>query len=134
MVSLIFVVFFIALSLNWRLVFASSITKVCSQDFSEEHSFVYFNESPTDSMYPTINKTSIAYIEKITNKSKLQKNDIIIFKVPDMFGCVWAHRIIKIGEDYNGVYYITKGDNNLFSDFFQKIRRENIYYKIIAIK
>ena len=106
--------------------------KVCSQNISKDYDFVYFNESPTDSMYPTINKTSIAYFEKVTDKTELKKGDIINFKVPKRLGCTWVHRIIKIKEDNKGIYYITKGDNNWMFDI-QKTRREDDLFKITKI-
>ena len=110
-----------------------SFKKVCNQDLSKDYSFVYFNESPTDSMYPAINKSSIATIEEVTENTKLEKNDIILFKFPKMFGCLWVHRIIFIGKDDKGTYYITKGDNNWFSDFWQRTRKEDVYYKVTSI-
>ena len=109
--------------------------KVCNQDLSkaiENYDYFYFNES-TESMYPTINKTSIAYFEKVTENTKLEKGDIVGFKVPAWLGCLRVHRIVDIREDKKGIYYVTKGDNNMFSEFWQKTRRGDIYYKITKI-
>lgn len=106
---------------------------VCSQNLSVNYDFFSFGTSPTDSMYPNINKTSIAYVTEVTGETDITKDDIIVFKVPDRFGCLWAHRVIKIGIDSKGVYYLTKGDNNILPDFWQKTRREDIYYKVTSI-
>jgi hypothetical protein len=42
-----------------------------------------------------------------------------------------AHRVVEKGEDREGVYFITKGDNSDFTD--GKIRFEDIEYVTIAI-
>ena len=84
-------------------------------------------------MYQTINKTSIAYFTKVNKDTKLEISDIIEFEVPKWRGCSWVHRIIDIREDKQGIYYITKGDDNWFPDFFQRTRRKDIHYKIIKI-
>ena len=122
--------------ISFSFVFAlsnKSFKKVCSQDLSKDYSFISFNESPTDSMYPTINKNSIATIEKVTKDTELKKGDIVSFKAPKWLGCVWVHRIINIKEDKQGIYYITKGDNNWLPDFWQKTRKEDVYYKVTDI-
>ena len=110
-----------------------NIDKICSQNITDKIDYLYFNESQTESMYPTINKTSIAYIEKVDD-IELQIGDIILFKVSESRGCYWVHRIISIKEDSKGIYYVTKGDNNFFSDFFQKTRKDDVYYRITQIK
>lgn len=112
----------------------TSLEKVCNQDIDAEYDYIYFNLSSTASMYPTINKTSIAHIEKVNNDTKLQIGDIVLFRVPKSLGCFWVHRIIDIKSDSRGAYYVTKGDNNWFNDFFQKTRRKDISYKIIEIE
>ncbi len=115
-------------------IYSDSVEKIiCNQNFSKDYDFIYFNESQTDSMYPTINRTSIAYIEPILLERQLNIGDIINFVVPEWLGCSWVHRIIDIKKDSKGIYYVTKGDNNIFQDWI-KIRIEDIRYKITRIK
>ena len=93
---------------------------------------ISFYESPTESMYPTINLTSIANASEVNKDTILIKGDIIFFAVPKKLGCYYVHRINKI-YFYNGLtYYQTKGDNNRFPDK-NLILRDMIYYKITDI-
>ncbi len=41
------------------------------------------------------------------------------------------HRVVEIGEDEQGTYFITKGDNNFFSD--GKVRFGQIKYVTIGV-
>lgn len=62
----------------------------------------------------------------IKNKNNLYKeNDIITFEYKDSYynDIIITHRIIKVENKNNKVYYITQGDNN---DFKDNISIENI--------
>jgi hypothetical protein len=41
------------------------------------------------------------------------------------------HRVVEKGVDFDGIYFIAKGDNNVVSD--GKIRFEDIKYKTIGV-
>lgn len=80
----------------------------------------------TSSMLPTLNHNTKAIEIAPTNLnigdiiSYTEGNDIIV------------HRIVDIGSDDLGIYYITKGDNNNAVDP-NKIRREKIQGKIVVL-
>lgn len=97
----------------------------------DNYGWIYFNESETDSMYPTITKNSHAIGLPINENTKISIGDIIFFKLPDLQQN-YVHRVIEKGNDNEGEFYITKGDNNNKRDAF-KIRRNNIAYVIAAI-
>ncbi len=108
--------------------------ELCEQNINDESiNYIYFNDSPTQSMYPTLNWSSVVEVERITNETELKIGDIISFRVPDAWGCSFTHRIINIKEDRKGVYYKTKGDNNRFSDLL-KVRSGDIMFIITKIK
>ncbi len=68
-----------------------------------------FTESK--SMYPFIREGAFALEVKPENSSELKTGDIIGFE-SKAFNTTIIHRIIEIGEDEQGWYAITKGDNN----------------------
>lgn len=80
----------------------------------------------TSSMYPTIwcNQTYIA----ITSNDYIS-GDIIWFKRSS--GTDVIHRINSTAIDSNGLYYMTKGDNNVDIDEWQ-VRPADIRFKIIG--
>ncbi len=80
----------------------------------------------TSSMLPTLNhKTKAVEIKPST----LNIGDIISYEEG---GELIVHRIVDIGSDDLGVYYITKGDNNNAVDP-NKIRKEQIQGKIVML-
>lgn len=80
----------------------------------------------TSSMLPTLNHNTKAIEIKPEN---LQIGDIISYKEGND---LIVHRIVDIGRDDLGLYYITKGDNNNAVDP-NKIRREQIQGKIVVL-
>jgi hypothetical protein len=86
----------------------------------------------TGSMLPVLNEYSNGI--KIVPKSEedIHVGDIITFeKEVNGNSILIVHRVIEIGTDEKGTYFITKGDNNPISD--GKIRFKNIKYKTIGI-
>jgi len=83
---------------------------------------------PTGSMKPVLDKgaNGIRVVPGIPEE--IDVGDIISF---NKNGLLIVHRIVEKGIDSKGVYFITKGDNNNFSD--GKIRFENIEYVTIGI-
>jgi len=59
---------------------------------------------------------------------EINVGDIISFRVGRS---LIVHRVIEKGLDSKGVYFLTQGDNNLFSD--GKIRFEDIEYVTVGI-
>ncbi len=80
----------------------------------------------TSSMLPTLNHNTKAIEIAPTN---LHIGDIISYKEGND---LIVHRIVDIGSDDLGTYYITKGDNNNAVDP-NKIRKEQIQGKIVVL-
>jgi len=82
----------------------------------------------TGSMIPIIDEgaNGIRIIPK--SESDIQVGDIVTF---EQDGILIVHRVVEIGEDTIGTYFITKGDNNAFSD--GKIRFDQIRYLTIGV-
>lgn len=86
------------------------------------------NYADSNSMVPVLDfgANGIKIVPKHENEIKV--GDIISFNFGDK---IIVHRVIKIGEDEAGTYFITKGDNNKYAD--EKIRFSDIVSKTIAI-
>jgi len=97
----------------------------------DDYVWAYFNESETDSMYPAITGNSHAIGLRVDENTEIRIGDIISFKVLEIKQN-YAHRVIEIGYDKDGEYFITKGDNNNKKDNI-KVRREDISYVVAAI-
>jgi signal peptidase I len=84
--------------------------------------------APTGSMRPTFDEYSNGI--KITPESENDINvgDIITYRDGED---LIVHRVVEKGEDQEGTYFITKGDNNAIVD--GKIRFSMIDSKTIAI-
>lgn len=100
------------------------------------NSGTYFNAC-TPSMEPTIQCSDTLIIQKRIEVN-LSVGDIIIFAPVnfdnvDKFNTMISHRIVGMGQDENGTYYITKGDNNPYPDP-GIIRDIHIHYKIVGIR
>lgn len=82
----------------------------------------------TGSMKPTLDEFSNGIRIVPEKPEDIHVGDIITFEEgKDLI----IHRVIEIGKDSNGTYFITKGDNNNISD--GRIRFENIKYKTIGL-
>ena len=85
----------------------------------------------TGSMDPFLDKESNA-IQIIPEKPEdVQIGDIISYQ-SEMFNTVIIHRVIDIKTDEEGLYYVTKGDNNNEPDP-EKIRFEMVRRLLVAI-
>ncbi len=82
----------------------------------------------TNSMLPVLDAgaNGIKVIPK--NEKDIRIGDIVSFEFEDK---MVVHRVVSIGEDSDGTYFITKGDNNQYQD--EKIRFKDIKSKTIAI-
>ena len=79
-------------------------------------------------MKPLFDHSSNGIRIKPVSEDDINIGDIITFKEGNL---LIIHRVIEKGIDNNGVYFITKGDNNFVSD--GKIRFKDIEYKTIGI-
>lgn len=82
----------------------------------------------TGSMLPLFDKgaNGIRIIPK--SEEEINLGDIITFEKDAI---LIVHRVIEKGQDSEGIYFVTKGYNNSYSD--EKIRFADIKYKTIGI-
>ena len=86
------------------------------------------NYGDSGSMKPLldIGANGIRIVPKYSDQIEI--GDIISFRFG---GTLIVHRVVEKGIDGEGVYFITQGDNNVFSD--DKIRFEDIEYVTVGI-
>jgi len=82
----------------------------------------------TGSMLPVLDENSNGIRIPVYSEKDINLGDIVTFKTKE--GLI-VHRVIEIGEDSEGWYIMTKGDNNSISD--GKIRFNQIKYKTIGV-
>lgn len=84
--------------------------------------------APTGSMKPLLDENSNGLRIIPQSEKDIHLGDIITF---EQDGNLIVHRVINKSRDSEGVYFITKGDNNSVSD--GKIRFKDIKYITIGI-
>ena len=84
--------------------------------------------APTNSMTPTFDSGANGIRIRPSSAEDIWAGDIVTYESGQ--GLI-VHRVIEIGSDDEGIYFITKGDNNPSSD--GKIRFSQIRYKTIGI-
>ncbi len=84
--------------------------------------------APTGSMSPVLDENSNGIRIKPDSEDDIEIGDIISFKQDNY---VIVHRVIEKGEDNEGVYFITKGDNNAIND--GKVRFSDIKHITIGV-
>ena len=82
----------------------------------------------TGSMKPVFDYTSHGIRIKPSSPDDISIGDIVSFRKG---GELIVHRVIEKEVDENGIYFVTKGDGNFFSD--GKVRYEDIEYITIGI-
>tara|TARA_Y100000310_G_scaffold270603_1_gene284570 strand:+ start:7323 stop:7820 length:498 start_codon:yes stop_codon:yes gene_type:complete len=82
----------------------------------------------TGSMIPVLDEGSNGIRVVPSSENEVNEGDIITFKQDNL---LIVHRVVEKGEDSNGTYFITKGDNNSLSD--EKIRFKDIKYITIGV-
>ncbi len=85
----------------------------------------------TKSMDPVLDKGAHGIHIVPDSPSEIIEGDIIAYKPKTMNGTI-IHRVIKIGHDDKGIYYILKGDNNPSPDP-HKVRFEQVERVLVAI-
>ena len=82
------------------------------------------------SMSPTFDQGHTLILQyPILSTDEISVGDIIIYQTGSDTTVV--HRIVEIGEDREGWYCVTKGDNNLLQD--PKIRFYQIKYLVVGV-
>lgn len=87
------------------------------------------NYVDSESMKPTLDSGANGIRVQPDGPSSLAVGDIITFKRGLE---LIVHRIIDIGIDEKGIYYVTKGDNNPVADD-GKVRFEDIEYVTVGV-
>jgi len=85
----------------------------------------------TNSMDPIFDAESNTIEIKPKNPDVLKVGDIISFWSKTI-GTTVIHRIVEVGKDNEGVYFVTKGDNNLYKDP-EKVRFEQVKGVVVGI-
>ncbi|MBU1198607.1 MAG: signal peptidase I [Nanoarchaeota archaeon] len=85
----------------------------------------------TKSMYPFIREGAFALEIMPEGPEELRMGDVIGFK-SKVYNTTIIHRIIELGEDEQGWYAITKGDNNPAPDK-EKVRFENVQGVLVGL-
>jgi len=84
--------------------------------------------APTGSMKPVLDKGSNGIRIVPKSEEDIHIGDIISFKQNDF---LIVHRVVEIGTDSEGTYFVTKGDNNSVAD--GKIRFKDIKFITIGV-
>jgi len=84
--------------------------------------------APTGSMLPLLDAGSNGIRIVPESEEEIHRGDIITFQEGRN---LIVHRVIEIGTDEEGTYFITKGDNNDISD--GKIRFRDVRYITVGI-
>ena len=84
--------------------------------------------STTHSMLPTISDNSFILVMDVDNLSSITKGDIVAYTKDNL---LISHRVIDIGFDIEGRFFITKGDNCTNDD--GKIRDGQIRGVVVGI-
>jgi len=129
------------------------ITKITPNEFCFRYgNLTYSGVVGTRSMVPTIYKDAALLLTKNFTKEDLHVGDIIAVKESNVLKIInyplymlvgidvgevenadsYVHRIIYIGEDAEGWFAITKGDNCILPDL-RKVRFEDVEGVVIGI-
>ena len=85
----------------------------------------------SNSMDPLLDEFSSTIEVKPKKASDIHVGDIVAYKSPES-DIPWVHRVVEIGEDSYGIYFMLKGDNNSFEDE-AKVRFNQIEGIVIGI-
>jgi hypothetical protein len=95
----------------------------------EINNTIWASFTNTNSMDPFLDEDSHALEIIPENENDINIGDIISYQTA--YGVV-IHRVIEKDVDEKGMYYLVKGDNNLFKDPF-KVRFDEIKGVVVAI-
>jgi len=84
--------------------------------------------APSGSMRPVLDRGANGIRVVPENSDQIKIGDIVSFRFG---GNLIVHRVVEKGTDSEGIYFITQGDNNVYSD--DKIRFEDIEYVTVGI-
>lgn len=84
----------------------------------------------TNSMDPVLDEHTTG-LEVKPIEEKISVGDIISYK-PSFIDGVIVHRVIEVGSDEKGTYYIVKGDNNTLTDP-ERVRFEQVEGVVVGL-
>jgi len=102
---------------------------VTEQRFCIEGNYSWSIYADTQSMLPMFGNNSVGITTLVGDDTELKVGDIVSYSLNERF---ISHRIIHIGEDGDGKYYILKGDNNDSPDT-DKVRKEQIERILLGV-
>ncbi len=85
----------------------------------------------SNSMDPLIDEGTTTIEIKPKNEDEIKVGDIIAYKV-EGYDYAFVHRVVEIGNDENGVYFVTKGDN-YYKEDSAKVRFSQIEGIVVGI-
>ncbi len=85
----------------------------------------------TNSMDPVLDENSLGIEVKPRYPQQVKKGDIIVYDKSESEKNI-IHRVVDIGSDEKGIYYLVKGDNNDAIDQ-KKIRFFDIKYVLVGV-
>ena len=85
----------------------------------------------SNSMDPFIDEGTATIEIKPKNEKEIKTGDIIAYNI-DELDYALVHRVVEIGNDEEGIYFITKGDNYYKEDPY-KIRFERIEGIVVGV-
>ena len=85
----------------------------------------------SNSMDPLIDEGTTTIEIKPKNADEIRVGDIIAYKV-EGYDYAFVHRVVEIGNDENGVYFITKGDN-YYKEDSEKVRFSNVEGIVVGV-
>lgn len=83
----------------------------------------------TDSMWPIISNSSHGIRIKPKSQFDIKEGDIVSFSFSNI---TIVHRVVEVGSDTQGMYFITQGDNSLERDT-RRLRFSEIDWKLVGI-
>ena len=84
--------------------------------------------APTGSMKPLFDEGANGIRVKPDSEEEIEVGDIVSFRSEDK---LIVHRVVQKGIDSEGLYFVTRGDNNTVSD--EKVRFSDIEYVTIGV-
>lgn len=85
----------------------------------------------SNSMDPLIDEGTTTIEIKPKNADEIKVGDIIAYRV-EGYDYAFVHRVVEIGNDENGIYFVTKGDN-YYKEDSEKVRFKQIEGVVVGV-
>lgn len=97
---------------------------------------VYYQSSflvvTSGSMEPTIKAGDMVLVRRIQTR-EVKKDDVLVLPVPDSPGLRYAHRVISVSQELNGLVLKTQGDANPNPDAWSIAVKDRRVPKVVMI-